>query len=72
MKWLKYKTLTRSNKNRMVAGVCGGLGEFLDIDPTIIRLIFVFGSIAGVGSAFLVYLVLAIVVPPAEEAGESD
>ncbi|MFC2064309.1 PspC domain-containing protein [Chloroflexota bacterium] len=68
----EYKALTRSNNNRMVAGVCGGLGEFLDIDPTIIRLIFVFGSIAGVGSAFLVYLVLAIVVPPAEEPAEGN
>ena len=66
------KKLTRSNKNRMVAGVCGGLGDFLDIDPTIIRLLFVFGSIAGVGSALLVYLVLAIVVPPEEEIQGSE
>ena len=66
------KKLTRSTTNRMVAGVCGGLGEFLDIDPTIIRLLFVLGSIAGFGSALLVYLVMAIVVPPEDRSAEDS
>ena len=35
-----YKQLTRSNKSHMVAGVCGGLGEYLKIDPTLLRLLF--------------------------------
>ncbi|MFC2028988.1 PspC domain-containing protein [Chloroflexota bacterium] len=63
----EFKKLKRSNNNRMIAGVCGGLGEFLDIDPTIVRLLFAFGFIAGFGTALLVYLVLAIVIPPEEE-----
>ena len=58
------KQLTRSNTSRMLAGVCGGLGEFLDIDPTILRLAFVFGSFISGGSALLVYIVMAFVVPP--------
>jgi len=57
------KQLTRSNSSKMLAGVCGGLGEFLDIDPTILRLAFVFGSFISGGSALLVYLVMALVVP---------
>jgi len=57
------KILTRSNSSKMLAGVCGGLGEFLDIDPTILRLAFVFGSFVSGGSALLVYLVMAFVVP---------
>ncbi|HKZ45048.1 MAG TPA: PspC domain-containing protein [Anaerolineales bacterium] len=62
----EYKKLTRSNTNKMISGVCGGLGDFLDIDPTIVRLLFAFGFIASFGTAFLVYLVLAIVIPPEE------
>jgi len=57
------KQLTRSNTNRMLAGVCGGLGEFLDIDPTILRLAFIFGSFISGGSVLLVYIVMAFVVP---------
>jgi len=57
------KELTRSNTKRMLAGVCGGLGEYLDIDPTILRLAFVFGSFISGGSALLVYIVMALVVP---------
>ena len=37
------KTLTRSKSNRMIAGVCAGLGDYLNIDPTVIRLLFVLG-----------------------------
>jgi phage shock protein C len=54
--------LYRSKTNRMVGGVCGGLGTFLNIDPIFIRLLFVlllFGSDFG----FLLYLVLWIVIP---------
>jgi phage shock protein PspC (stress-responsive transcriptional regulator) len=57
------KTLTRSNTSRMLAGVCGGLGDFLDIDPTLLRLAFAFGFFATGGSALLVYIVMAFVVP---------
>lgn len=54
--------LYRNSSNRMVGGVCGGLGTFLNIDPIFIRLLFVlllFGSDFG----FLLYLVLWIVIP---------
>jgi phage shock protein C len=57
------KKLYRSRSNRMVAGVCAGLADFFGIDPTVVRLIFVAGTLLGFGSLVLVYLVIFIVVP---------
>lgn len=63
------KRLYRSRSNRMLGGVCAGLGEFFDIDPTLVRLFFVFAFLLG-GHGFLVYLALWLVVPeePASQA----
>lgn len=56
------KKLYRSNTNRKLCGVCGGLAEYFDIDPTIIRLIFVFLTLFG-GGGLLIYLICALVIP---------
>jgi len=58
------RRLYRSNANRMIAGVCGGLAEYLNVDPTLIRLGFVLLTFAS-GTGILLYLVMAIVVPRA-------
>jgi phage shock protein C len=58
-----YKKLTRSTSNRMIAGVCAGLAEYLGIDPTIVRLLAVLAFFTGFGGIALVYLVMALVVP---------
>jgi phage shock protein C len=58
-----YKALTRSTSNRMIAGVCAGLGEYLNIDPTIIRLLTVLAFFTGFGGIAIVYLIMALVVP---------
>ena len=58
------KRLYRSNSNKMIAGVCGGLGEYFDIDPTIVRLVFLIVVFFG-GSGILLYLIGAIVIPVA-------
>ena len=58
----QVKKLYRSEDDRMIAGVAGGLGEFLDIDSTIIRLIFAFSILLG-GTGLLVYAVMWQVVP---------
>ena len=58
-----YKQLTRSTSNRMIAGVCAGLGDYLGIDPTIIRLLTVLAFFTGFSGIVLVYLVMALVVP---------
>jgi len=59
----EIKTLTRSKSNRMIAGVCAGLGDYLNIDPTIVRLLFVLGLFTFNGVMLLVYLIMAIVTP---------
>jgi phage shock protein C len=62
-----YKRLYRSRDERMVAGVCGGIGEYLNVDPTIIRLIFVALGFTSIGTWLLIYAVLAIIVPDQPE-----
>ncbi len=57
------KRLYRSRDNRMFGGVCAGLGKYFNIDPTLVRLIFVLGAFFGMGSLVVVYLVLLLVVP---------
>ena len=54
--------LYRSEKDRMIGGVCGGLGEYFNIDSTIVRLIFALIVIYG-GSGLILYIILWIVVP---------
>jgi len=60
------KRLYRSRSDRMIFGVCGGLADYLAVDPVLVRVAFVLLGIAGVG--ILLYLVLAIVVPLRETA----
>lgn len=55
--------LYRSRTDRMVGGVCGGLGRYLGIDSTFVRLFFVLLALAGSGTGVLIYLVLWILVP---------
>jgi len=57
------RKLYRSTKDSMIAGVCGGLGKYFNMDSTLIRLLFVILFIIGFGSLFLVYLVWIFVVP---------
>ena len=61
--------LTRSRANRMVAGVCGGLAEYLHMDPSLVRIIWAIGTLATMGTGILAYIVAAIVLP---DAGRID
>jgi len=54
--------LYRSMTDKRVAGVCGGLAKYFNIDPTLVRLAFVFLALAG-GPGFLIYLIMWIVLP---------
>lgn len=56
------KKLYKSEDNKVLCGVCGGLGEFLGIDPTIVRLIWVVLALAA-GSGLLIYILAAIIMP---------
>lgn len=56
------RKLYRSQSQKMIAGVCGGLAEFLGLDPTVVRLIFVLLAL-GAGHGVLIYLVLWLIMP---------
>lgn len=58
----QVKRLYRSRKNRVLAGVCGGLGEYLNIDPVVIRLIWVAISLVW-GFGIILYIIAALIIP---------
>ena len=70
------KKLYRS-KDKKIAGVCSGIAEYFDIDPTIVRILWVLFVLAG-GSGILIYIIMAFIVPekPAsiekKESGEAS
>lgn len=55
------KKLYRSEKNQMLCGVCGGLGEYLNLDVTLIRLVWALLSFSGTGLIF--YFIAAVIIP---------
>ena len=55
------RKIKKSRNDKMLAGVCGGLADYLGWDSTIIRILFVVCALIGVGSPILIYLILAIV-----------
>ena len=56
------KRLYKSNRNRMLCGVCGGIAEYFGLDPTLVRLGWILLS-ALAGSGLLAYIIAAIVIP---------
>ena len=62
------RRLTRSNKHKMIAGVCGGLAEYFGLDPTVVRVAYVLISIVSVAfPGMLAYIILMFVMPPPEQ-----
>lgn len=57
------KKLFRSREYKKIAGVCGGLARYFDVNPTMVRLVFVMATLLGYGSFILVYIAMMIVVP---------
>lgn len=55
------KKIYRSESDRMIAGICGGIAEYFDIDPTLVRIIFSFILLSG--SGFILYIILWVVIP---------
>ena len=60
------RKLCKSNTNKMIDGVCGGIGEYFDMDPTLVRLGWVVFCALG-GSGFLAYIIAAIIIPRSSE-----
>lgn len=59
------KKLYRSKTDRVLFGICGGLGEYFEIDSLIIRILFILLTFTG-GSGIIIYLILAIIIPDGE------
>jgi phage shock protein PspC (stress-responsive transcriptional regulator) len=68
--YFSMKRLYRSKKERMLGGVCAGLGEHFDIDPTVIRLVWAVITVISIGTGVLVYF-LAWILIPEEDTGSS-
>jgi phage shock protein C len=65
--FLSMKRLYRSRKERILGGVCGGLGEHIDVDPTIIRLVWVVVTLLSFGTGIIVYLIAWIIIPESHD-----
>jgi len=63
------KRLYRSKKERMLGGVCAGLGEHLDIDPTVIRLILAVVTLLSFGTGTIIYILAWIIIPEDDTGG---
>ncbi len=63
------KRLYKSDKDKKVCGVCGGIANYFDADPTVIRLAWVIFTLAG-GSGLIAYIIAAIIMP--EDPGYID
>lgn len=64
--------LTRSRDDVVVSGVLGGLGEYFNIDPTLLRIGFVILAFVGVGAVIPLYILGAIIIPKAPSERESQ
>ncbi len=60
---MEGKRLYRSLNNRMLCGVCGGLGEYFNIDPTLIRLLAVVIALFSCSAGVVAYIIAAIIIP---------
>jgi phage shock protein C len=61
------RRLTRSNRNKMIAGVCGGLAEYFDMDPTVMRVLYILVSVLSAAfPGVIAYIVLMFLMPPPE------
>jgi phage shock protein C len=65
------KQLKRSRKNRIIAGVCGGFAEYFNVDPTLVRLIWVLITLAW-GAGLLLYIIAWLIIPEEEGKTESE
>ncbi|MCQ9209686.1 PspC domain-containing protein [Granulicatella seriolae] len=59
-----YKKLTKSKNHRMISGVLGGIADYLGVDPTVVRVIFLL--VAGSGIPIILYIAMALIMPEAE------
>ena len=61
------KRLYRSRKDKVISGVCGGIAEYLEVDPVVVRLVWAILTVISMGMGILAYLVAWVIIP--EEPG---
>lgn len=66
----RKKKLFKSRTSRRIAGVCGGIADYLGMDPTMVRILFVIFTFIGSGSPILVYIALSVILPKAPKSLE--
>jgi len=59
---MDQKRLYRSTRDKVICGVCGGIAEYINIDPTVVRLLWVIFSFMG-GAGIIAYIIAAIIMP---------
>ena len=70
---MAHKKLYRSNSNRVLAGVCGGIAEYIDVDPTLIRVFYMALSIFSAAfPGLLLYILLLLIIPLRPFGGRND
>ena len=60
------KRLTLSSENAKIAGVCGGIGEYFGIDPTIVRILWILGTLVSLGTGIFAYFICWLLIPNAD------
>jgi phage shock protein C len=63
---MESRRLMKSEKNKVISGVCGGIGDYFDIDPVIVRVLWVLFAMTG-GSGVLAYIVFSLIMPEYNE-----
>ena len=60
---MEPKKLYRSSTNKMISGVCGGVADYINVDPTIVRLVWALLGISSAGIGVVLYIIAAIIMP---------
>ena len=60
---MEQKKLVRTRDNRKISGVCGGIGEYLNVDSTVVRLVWAIGTFFSAGAVIILYLIAAVIMP---------
>ncbi len=63
------KRLRRSRREKLLGGVCGGFAEYFDVDPVLVRIIWIVLAFASLGTAILIYIILWVIMPEDPEYG---
>ena len=66
------KKLSLSDTNKKIGGVCGGLGEYFDVDPTFVRVIFILIALLSLGLGVLAYILIWMVIPRKPQGGKEE